>query len=209
MILWDVEPKRRDKVTDMQTNTRGVRETLLAAAALITIANMVGMTRQPGGETFTATASVKSPTATISMPVTIRIDRFVTDAERAKIVAIVKAGDDAATTRALQATPDIGLVTVGERQTPIKYAYARPAGDGRLITVVTAKPVLFYGAGDPNAKPKKGFDLAVALLVLDAKNAGDGEFAPAARIKTDSAGAVVTEDYSSEMIRLTAITKVK
>jgi hypothetical protein len=208
MILWDVEPKRRDKVTDMQTNTRAVRETLLAAAALITIGNMAGMTSQPG-ETFTATASVKSPTATISMPVTIRIDRFVTDAERAKIVAVVKAGDDAATTRALEATPDIGSVTVGERQTPIKYAYARPAGDGRLITVVTAKPVLFLGASDPHAKPRKGFDLAVALLVLDAKNAGDGEFAPAARIKTDSAGAVVTEDYSTEMIRLTAITKVK
>jgi hypothetical protein len=209
VILWDVEPKRRDKVTHMQTNTRGVKETLLAAAALIAIGNMAGMTKQTGGETFTATASVKSPTATVSMPVTIRIDRFVTDAERAKIVAVVKAGDDAATTRALEAAPEIGSVTVGERQTPIKYAYARPAGDGRLITVVTAKPVLFLGAGDPNAKPKKGFDLAVALLVLDAKNAGDGEFAPASRIKTDAAGAVVTEDYSTEMIRLTAIKKVK
>lgn len=190
----------------MSKRTRAATGAIVVLGAAIAA---IGMAQAKGGETFTATASVKSPKANASAPVTIHIDRFVTDAERAKIVAVVKAKDDGATVKALEALPDIGLVTVGDRKTPIKYAYARPVGDGRMVTVVTAKPVAFVGGADPGAKPKAGYHLAIALLVLDAGNKGDGEFAPAARIGVDANGAVVTEDYGSEVVRLTGITKVK
>ena len=43
------------------------------------------------------------------------------------------------------------------RRTPVKYAYARATGDGRLLTVVTARPVAFVGCAAPNAAPKAGF----------------------------------------------------
>src|SRR4051812_10580926 len=125
---------------------------LLAAAAAA----------QGTGETYKATASVKSPTATASTPVTIRILRFVTDAERAAIVKAVQTNDAAATKKALEVVADVGYIEVGAKRTPLKYAYARTTGSGRMITVVTAKPVAYVGASAPGAKPKGEYELALA-----------------------------------------------
>ena len=77
------------------------------------------------------------------------IDRFVTDTERDEVAAIVKSHQPGATLKALNGKPDIGYIQLGEKRTPIKYAYARSTGDGRLITVVTAQPVFFLE--DPKA----------------------------------------------------------
>jgi hypothetical protein len=161
---------------------------------------------QTGNLTFKATATVNAPTKKASVPVTIHIDRFIADADRDKVVAAIKASDQPGTTKALAALPDLGYITLGEKKTPIKYAYARPTGDGRLITVVTAQPILYMGGAEPNAKPKQGYDLALALLVLDHNDAGDGELAPAVKVKLDN-GAIVTDDYGSEKVRLVKVAK--
>jgi hypothetical protein len=131
----------------------------------------------------------------------------VSDADRAKVAAAVKSNEAGATRKALEAAPDLGYIAIGDRRTPIKYAAARPTGGGRLITVVTAKPVAFLGAAAPDAKPKEGYDLAVALLTLDGKGAGEGELVPAAKVKLNADGALQTEDYGKEVVRLTGITR--
>jgi hypothetical protein len=161
---------------------------------------------QPGNLTFKATATVNAPTKKASVPVTIHIDRFISDADRDKVVAAVKANDQPGTTQTLAGLPDLGFIMLGEKKTPIKYAYARPTGDGRMITVVTAQPIFFVGGSEPNAKPKAGYDLALALLVLDHSDAGDGELAPAVKVKVDN-GAIVTDDYGSEKVRLVKVAK--
>jgi hypothetical protein len=74
--------------------------------------------------------------------------------------------------------------------------------------VMTAQPILFFSA-DGSTKPKEGFDLGLALLVLDAKDTGEGELAPAAKVAINKDGAIVTEEYGSEMIRLVKIAPVK
>jgi hypothetical protein len=177
--------------------------TLLAGVLLA--ANLAG---QPGNLTFTATATVSAPSKKASVPVTIHIDRFITDADRDTVVAAVKANDQPGTTKALAALPDLGYITLGEKRTPIKYAYARSTGSGRLITVVTAQPIFFIGGSEKNAKPKQGYDLALALLVLDGNDTGDGELAPAVRVKVDN-GAIVTDDYGSEKVRLVKVAKAQ
>jgi hypothetical protein len=181
----------------------------LTAAAIAILLGGLNVTAQQSGETFTATATVKSPTASASAPVTIRVEKFVSDADRDRIMATIKAGDGAATRAALAAMPDIGFIELAKRRTPVKYAYARSTGGGRLLTVVTAQPILFLGGAAPDAKPKAGFDLALALLILDGNNTGDGELAPAVKLKMDNAGAIVTDEYGSEVIRLTGIAKAK
>jgi hypothetical protein len=178
-------------------------------AAALAVAIGVVETSARSVETFTATAAAKSPSAAATAPVTIRIERYVSDADREKIMAVVKNHDGAATRKALAAMDDIGFIELGHTRTPIKYAYVRPSGDGRLITVVTAQPILFLGGAAPDAKPKEGFDLALALLVLDARDTGEGELAPAAKVKMDEAGALVTDEYGREVIRLTKIAKAK
>jgi len=161
------------------------------------------------GETFTATASVKSPSGSGSMPVKIGIDRFVSESDRTAVMDLVKAGNGTATRQALAKMASIGYIELGTKRTPVKYAYARSTGAGRLITVLTAEPIFFVGASKPDAKPKEGFDLALALLVLDGSDKGDGELAPAAKVKVDDKGAIVTEEYGREVVRLTNVAKVK
>src|SRR5215217_1061912 len=114
----------------------------MAAVAMALTASAIA-SAAPSVETFKATASIKSPQVNASAPVTIRIDRLVSDADRQRILAVVKGNDAAATRSALAAMEDIGFVEMGEQRTPIKYAYATPSGGGRLITVVTAAPILF------------------------------------------------------------------
>jgi hypothetical protein len=175
--------------------------------ALLAFVNL-SAAQAPANLTFTATASVDAPGKKASVPVTIHIDRFITDADRDKLVAAVKANDHAATTKLLAGLPTIGSVKVLEKSTPIKYAYARPTGDGRLITVVTAQPIYYVGGAEKDAKPKAGYDLGLALLVLNGQDSGDGELAPAVKIKVDN-GAVVTDDYGSEVVKLVKVAKAK
>jgi hypothetical protein len=183
---------------DVTTTTKTILGVLLAAASL---------SAQDANLTFTATATISSPAKKASLPVTVHIDRFIADADRDKLKVALLAHDQSALKKQLASLPDLGSITVVEKQTPIKYAYARPTATGRLITVVTAQPVYFLGGGEKNAKPKAGYDLALALLVLDGSDSGDGELDPAVKVKLEN-GAIVTDGYGSEKVRLVKVVKV-
>jgi hypothetical protein len=176
----------------------------IAGSALISAA----ATGQSAAEAFTATASVSEGGGSTA-PVRVTIDRYTTETEREAVVAAVKSGGTSAVKAALEKARDAGTIEIGGRKTPIKYAYARSTGSGRIVTVVTARPILFLGAALPNPKPKAGFDLGVALLVLDANGAGSGEFAPAAKVGTNEAGAIVISDYGDAKIWLKEVAKAK
>ena len=146
---------------------------------------------------------MRGPSGTQTAPVTIVLTRFTTDQERTTVVDALKSGGTPAVVERLKAMEDVGYIEVGERRSPLKYAYARAAGSGRLITVISPTPIAHLGAGLPDAKPKAGFDLALALLDLPSSGSGTGELAPAAKVKVTGAGAIETEDYGAEVVRLT------
>lgn len=178
-----------------------------AAAALLAFSSGLTLSAQAGGQTFKATATVKSPGKSAAVPLTVHIDHFISDADRDKVVAAVKGQKPGEPQKTLAAMPDVGYIALGETRTPIKYAYSRSTGSGRLVTVVAAKAIYYIGGRDPKAKPKEGYDLAMALLVLDGNDTGDGEFAPAVKLKVDANGAIVTQDYGSEVVRLEKVAK--
>jgi hypothetical protein len=183
----------------------------LAAMGLILTAAMFISPAQAQStpETFTATATVKTPTGgSVTAPVVISITRWTTDEERTAVQAAIKSGGTAALKKALDAMPDAGTIQVGERTTPLKYVYGRSIGAGRLITVAAAQPIIHLGASAAQAKPKAGFDVALALIQVDAAGKGTtGELAPAATVKLDANNAVVVQDYGVEVVRLTGIAK--
>ena len=92
--------------------------------------------------------------------------------------------------------------------TPTRLTLERRTDKGRLLTMVADKPILALGAGLPDAKPTAEHDFAVVDIEVDNSGNGSGTFAPAAKI-TLNQGAFVVSDYSSELIRLTGIKKVK
>ena len=158
------------------------------------------------GETFSATASVKTAGGTqVTAPVLVVVTRPTTDAERAKVVDALKKGGTAAVVQALKAMPDAGYIEVGGTKTTVKYAYIRPTSGGRLVTVVAPAPIAHLGAGLPDAQPKAGFDLALAALEVKDAGAGSGELAPAAKVKLNDAGALQTEDYGATAVMLSNV----
>lgn len=164
---------------------------------------------QSHGETFTATAAVKSPDAAASAEIKFQVDRYLADADRQRILDLAKANDTAALRSALTKMDDIGYIEIANRRTPIKYAYVTPSGAGRLVTLITAQPLFFLGGAAPDAKSRTGYDLGLALLMLDAHDIGSGELVPAAQVGVNESGAIVTKDYGGETIRLTDVARSK
>ena len=161
---------------------------------------------QGQSQTFTATASLKTKAgAEMTAPVTIVITRLSTDNERDAVVGALKKDGTPGVVKSLKAMGDAGYIEVGERRTPLKYAYARPMSGGRLITVIASAPIVHLGAGLPDAKPKTGFDLALAILDVKDAGSGTGELVPAATVKVNETGAIQTQDYGAETVRLTNV----
>jgi hypothetical protein len=181
----------------------------LAASALAGLVLVAPAHGQAAGEAFTAMASVKSDDLTGTAPVRIVIKHWATDAERAKVMKALHDGGSAAAKAVLAKMRDSGSLELAKTKGAIKYAYARSTGSGRIVTVVTAKPLYHMGGGLPDAKPKAGYDIAIALLVLEADGTGHGELSPAAKVTADDSGAIVVEDYGEAKIWLKSVAPKK
>jgi hypothetical protein len=182
-----------------------------SAAALVAllVAAASGAAAADKPEVYSATAELKTiGGVALSTPVTISIDKWTSDADRDTAKGALAAGGTAALQKAVGAMPAIGYLQVGKVRTPIHFARALPVGDGKVVTVATAKPVFHIGAGAANAKPKAGYDVAMVIFEVNAAGAGDaGDFAPAAKVKFDDKSGLQIEDYGVEAIRLMRITR--
>jgi len=165
---------------------------------------------QATAEVFTASATVKGAGgASASAPVTITVDRKMSQSEADSLIAAFKSGGEAALRKALVGVKPTGSVKIGTTvSAPTRFTMERVTGDGRLLTILTDKPLLFVGGSLPGAKPKAGYEFAVIDVVLDAQGNGTGTLAPAAKIKVTPNGFMV-EDYGAENVQLTAVKKTK
>ena len=170
---------------------------LVLALAVLAVAIAVA---RVAPESFSGTASVKRGAASASAPVTITVTRYSSEAEIAGVRKAAREGG-AALRKALAALGDAGSIQLGERRTVLNLAAERSSGAGRLITLLTAEPIVFLGAGIPQAKPQAGFEVAIAMLDLD-KTGGKGELAPAAKVGIDNGGAITIEDYGATVVWL-------
>jgi hypothetical protein len=172
----------------------------LVGLALVAVCAAAASVRA-GSEKFTATASVKRGGASASAPLTVVITKYAGEDEIARVRTAATKGGAGALSKTLSAMEDTGFIQLGDRKTAIKLAASRATGSGRLITVLTSEPMFFLGAGMPAAKPMAGFDVAIAMLVVEGTK-GTGELAPAAKVGIDSEGAIVIEDYGATVVWL-------
>ena len=90
-------------------------------------------------------------------------------------------GGQPALRKLLESMKDIGSIEAATTKTPIKYAFARPVGGGRLVTVVTAKAIAAPGLEHPGRQAPRGVDVATAMLVLDTQDKGQASSLPPER----------------------------
>jgi hypothetical protein len=181
---------------------------VLSVATLFAVAP--ASSGQPGSETFTATAAVKTAGGvSATAPVTIVVDRKMPQSEAGALLAAFQSGGAAALRKALAGVAPTGSIRVGGgAPTPSRLTVERVTDKGRLLTIVTDKPILFLGGGIPGAKAKQDYDFAVVDIEVDAAGSGSGTLAPAAKVAVKQ-GAFVVDDYASEVVRLTGVTLKK
>ena len=185
------------------------RHAAAALAGIVLAASGVSGQAAPASETYTATASVKSEDLHGTAPVRILIRHFATDAERASVMKALKSSGTPAVKAVLAKMKTSGTLELAKTKATIKYAYASMAGSTRIVTVATDHPLLHLGGGLPDAKAKAGYDLAVALLYVEADGSAHGELYPAAKVATNESGAITIEDYGDAKIWLKDVAKAK
>ena len=161
----------------------------------------------PMSETFhlNATATPKEGSGSVTVPVTIRIERYTREHSRVTMTDALEHGGYPNFVRALRAAPVAGTLTMTGRTFSIRWAHQEPREGGRTITIVTDKPVFFIGVGHEDAKSTAGYEVAVVKLEVDASGGGDGIMAAAARVKPGGEGAVRIDDYAETPIKLTVV----
>lgn len=181
---------------------------LLSWAVLMAAAAAVNA--QAGAETFKATATVKTAgAAAAAAPVTITVTRKMSQSEADKFVAAFKTGGTEGLRKALEGVAPTGSVQLGAgRPTPTRLTLERTTDKGRLLTIVTDRPIAFLGKGLADSKPAAGYDLGIIDIEVDAKGSGSGTMTPAAKV-TVKDNVFVVQDYASELVQLTAVSKVK
>jgi hypothetical protein len=179
-------------------------------AVLVSVAWLTGARAQPAAETFTATATLKTAgAATASAPITIVVARKMSQEEADGLTAAFKSGGSSGLRRALAGVPATGTVRLaGGESTPTRLTLERATDKGRLLTIVTDRPILFLGAGMPQAASREGYEFGIIDIEVDSAGSGSGTLAPAAKV-TVRQGAIVVDDYASEVVRLVDVKKVK
>ena len=139
----------------MTVTSRTIGTIVISGVVLMAPASVRG---QGTAEVFTATAAVKTAGgASASAPVTISIDRKMSQSEADASLAAFKSGGPAALRKALVGVAPTGTVQIGTgKATPTRLTIERATGAGRLLTIVTDQPLLFLGAGLPGAKATSG-----------------------------------------------------
>jgi hypothetical protein len=156
-------------------------------------------------QTLTATASVGGASGQkATAPLTVVIRSYATEEQRSALLAAVKEGGSPAARKLLSAWDDAGMLQLGTKAIPVKYAFTHKGTGGQLITVVTAQPIAFVLEGQPDMPDKAGYELGLVLLDLTASS---GEMVPAAKVRIDEQGAIVTADHSAQTVRLSAVAR--
>lgn len=176
---------------------------ILLTAAVFTAAQHIGTTAP---ESFRANAQIKGADSAGAATLVIAVDRYNTEKDRAALQQALKTGNEAFL-GALRKMPAVGSIEAGGKKFPVHYAFQQTGDKSRSIVVVTGSPVFFVGGGAASAKPREGYDVAVAQFQVDSVGLGNGSMAAAAKVKAGGPAGVEIEDYGTGAIKLVTVTR--
>jgi hypothetical protein len=182
--------------------------TAALAAPLAPPPQGLGERRRPTApETFNGTVQVSGEAGAAATSITVTVQQYSADADRAAVEQALKSGGHDAFVAALRKAPAVGTLRISGRTFEIRYARQEPVPNGRSIVLVTDRPVYFAGGGAVDAKPREGFDVALLKFRMDDTGMGyNGTMAAAARVKTGGAG-VEVEEYAGKLFEIRTINR--
>jgi hypothetical protein len=194
-------------------STRGLAA--LAAALVVASISVSAGSAAPqskkkgaGPETFNGKARVGTSSAVADATFTVQIDQYTADKDLKVMEQALQSGGSDGFVQALKKAPVAGHLKIGDKSFTIRWAKQVTTPKGRTISIVTDGPVFFVGAGLPDAKPRAGYDVAVAKLDIDTAGLGEGIIALAAKVKPSGQTGVEIQDYATEPVKLVSVMRV-
>jgi hypothetical protein len=160
-----------------------------------------------GKEEFSAIAVNMAPgTTATSTPVEITIERWTSDAERDRLMTVLKEKGPDELLKVLQKEPKVGSIRTRESLAyDLRYARQLPGQDGgRRIVLGTDRPIGFLEAQAGGQTLDYRFTLIELRVGPDGK--GEGKLSIAARPEFND-HVLVIEDYAAEPVRLQNVQK--
>jgi hypothetical protein len=161
-------------------------------------------------ETFTATAVNMSGVGRPGVStVDIVIERWSTDGERDRLVAVLKEKGPDALLEALRRMPRVGYIrTPGRIGWDLHFARDIKREDGRQVVAATDRPMSFWEA---SRRPRSAdYDFTLFDIRFDADGKGTGKLAVAAKVDyNEKTQTVEIEDFGIEPVRLTEVRSKK
>ena len=158
-------------------------------------------------ETFTANAQALGRNAGASAEVTIQINQYTSESDRNAIEEALRIGGFQGFLPALRSAPEVGYVEMNGRKSLVRWARQQPTDKGRTISIVTESPLAFVGGAAVDARPRKGYEVAVIRLDVDQIGLGTGSMAAAARVRPGGPTGVQIDDYAENPLKLVTVRK--
>jgi hypothetical protein len=180
---------------------------LLLIAVVSTTGTVLAQKDIKPPETFTANAQALGRNAGASAEVTIQINQYTSESDRKAIEEALRIGGYQGFLPALRSAPDVGYVEMNGRKSLIRWARQQPTDKGRTISIVTESPLAFVGGAAVDARPRKGYEVAVIRLDVDQIGLGTGSMAAAARVRPGGPTGVQIDDYAENPLKLVTVRK--
>jgi len=192
----------------MTSITHSLLRTRLGLAALFVALVSAGLAAQSNAPMvrYTATATNLDPTVRLTATlVDIAVSRWSTDAERQRLLGILKENGQDKLLKALQDLPRVGTIkTPDSLAFALHYARRIPTDDGgERIVLVTDRDISFWEAA--NQSRTLEYPFMVIELRLDSRGRGEGKMTVATKLDVDKDGQIVLENYGSQPVRLGSV----
>jgi len=197
---------------------RGVILPRLAFAAVLVAVGLLtldaGMSAQNQKESFTGFAiNMNSGPSTATVDFTI--NRYSTDAEREKLLAIINEEKDVYRMNqkllsALQKMPKVGYIRTPDRLAwDLRYARQAPLEDGgRQLVLATDRPVGFWEAR--NRPRTMDYPFTIVQVRLDKNDRGEGKILAGTKIYIDKkTNDLVLENYAQQPVMFNEVKPLK
>ena len=181
---------------------------LLVIVVLLGVPGLASGQAAAGPETFTATAQAKNANGSVSGKLVVRLRRITPEFDRTSVETALKEGGYPRFLTAIRNAPEVGQAVLGGgKPYAIRYARERVDAGGRVLILVTDKPMYFVGGARGEAPARTGYEVAVIEIRMPATGAGSGSMAAAARVRPNGDGGVLLDDFADELITLSGITR--
>jgi hypothetical protein len=141
-------------------------------------------------------------------PITIRINRWTSDADRDKLLSVFKEKGEKGLLSALQDQKPIGNISSpGTLSYDLRYARELPGADGgQRIVLATDRPISFWEA--TNQPRTTDYPFLLIEMHLDKNGKGQGKLSLASKL-TISDDVLVIENYANQPVMLNNIEREK